>query len=235
MQVFRRNRKVCLRGLFDIECQIAAIENNDPIRRQDKNELKSLYTRRDLFINALGTIAFDLTRSENQTAKMFFTREQFENSDNVKDFIKEFFNITDENSPQALAILLFNLIAKKATEYSRANNELFCFHGPQNNREISLNPAALKVALSAENSPIYADRKTNKLLSYNAENSYEITEYFHNAFGRSHNANVSLFNCDDYGDLIFDPSASGGWRVPEHSAQLDTKELAKIEESFKIA
>ena len=235
VQVFRRNRKVCLRGLFDIESRIAEIEAIEESRRaaRVKNELKSLYTDRDLFINALGTIAFDLTRAENQIAKMFFTKEQFEKSDNVKDFIVEFFNITDENSSKDLALLLFNLIAKKATEYSLVDNELFCFHGPQNNREISLNPAALKIALSAENSPIYADRKTNKLVTHNAENCYEITEYFHNAFGRSHNANVSLFNCDDYGDLIFDPSASGGWRVPEHSAQLDTKELAKIEESFK--
>jgi hypothetical protein len=49
VQVFRRNRKVCLSGLFDIESRIAKIEVEVSRRAaRVRNELKSLYTDRSL-------------------------------------------------------------------------------------------------------------------------------------------------------------------------------------------
>lgn len=48
-------------------------------------------------------------------------------------------------------------------------------------------------------------------------------------------ANINTFTIDDEGNARFvtDPIVLGGLRVPEHSAQLDTRVLQKVEDSFK--
>ena len=232
VQVFRSLRKVFMGGLFEVEEAIAAAQDiDDPGRR--RRQLRPLYKTRELFSNALGYVFLDL-RKDDRGSGMFFTRDQFTAARRITGFIGEFFDAGDDaDRLRILANHLFSFVVCRAADHGNAGTNLFCRCGTRNNWSICLNPAALKISLSADDARVFADCVKSSIVPHEADGCYDITDAFRHSFDRRQvvEDRPALFP-QKYGELRFDPSRSGGWRVPEHSAQIDSDKLSKIEEAF---
>ena len=173
--------------------------------------------------NALGYV-----KSSQIFDRCIASRENF--SDGIlKEFIEKHFEIADDadrtNDIDTVGTLLVNFICGfSPTPEMALDSPFFC-----KNNGIALNGEALKFS-ALDGTHVFAAEKDNETRVADAqpESFYPISEHLQTC------PNVAAIrDAECFQNRVFTPNHWGGLRVSEHSAQIETEELAKIEEQFK--
>ena len=168
----------------------------------------------------------------NVNARLMF-KSSFTRSPDAKLFLEKYFARSADGTFNVALDELFRCMAFHATEWGQRNggtlfakalwaasldedgNPMPRRNGPQNEVGYTINVDFFDYSSVEPNDPTLVPVSTG---------------FYFNRY-----ANINTFSIDDEENARFvtDPVVLGGLRVPEHSAQLDTKVLQKVEDSFK--
>ena len=186
-------------------------------RQQEK--FKLLRKKRDILRNALGFAVVDLDK------KAFVWQDKLKESDILQAWVKKRFFDPDTEPAQDRVESIIGLIF----DFLCQCPELFCKKRMQigaNERKLIISLKLDALSFKRVDEDYFADNDTNKKVVENGRNvSEDLRKSFHyqNIVGHE-NFTDDAFN--------FDSSSWGGLRVPEHSAQLESQDLAHIEDAF---
>lgn len=242
VDMIRETRKVYFRNFDELEQQCKAlarskVEGRWPVRR-DRKDYFVLKTRLDILKNGLGYLAGDLGRS------MFASYAQFrqklrKNLEGARPIFQRGFE-SDDDWDCAIKTLFDFLYALSSPPSSNGANTLFVRGTVEDRRNgnqllpaIAVNAALLRFEAIPADARMTADGQTNKIRPKENDAERDITDDLRASSSFHAFADGDIFQKDEYDLLQFNPSGMGGLRVPEHSAQLDTKRLAELEEVFR--
>ena len=168
----------------------------------------------------------------NANARLMF-KSSFTRSDAAKLFLEKYFIRSDDGTFNDAQDELFKCIAFHATEWGR-RDEGTLFAKAQWTAPLDEDGNPLPRRRGDQNEVGYTINAD--LFLYSAVDPQdEALASISSSFYFNRYANINTFLIDSEGNARFatDPIALGGLRVPEHSAQLDTRVLQTVEDSFK--
>ncbi len=241
VDIMRYGRKVFFNKLWDV------IKASDSLRatyqrtRRSKvyRELRGFRLDRKVLKNGLGYIWANLNR-QNGTG-MFLTQKSLENSPSFKAFFRRFFVGCEDPQNQGrrnAAAVLFRFLMSRAVDVEAPNaKELLpsALFVVKQDVGVAINGGALRFKLASNDAHVYADKATNRVVMLpegqqpDPETQFDVTQAVLASPTRKFLIGPEIF--DENG--VFCSSGIGGLRVPEHSAQLNSETLGKLEEMFK--
>lgn len=246
----RQSRKVYFAKLADLLSEMAELLNGRrfaALSQRRKREYRLLCREMTILRNSLGYVCSDLIGKKSGDG-MFITAEMFSGAVAYEDFFKQYFKIPIDDRLDAkrnVARALINFIAAASPNLDDGDipTEQDAFvtrkvSGEEKRlRGISVNSAALKFR-SVEKGKVYADKVSNKaiaILQGHAPGNgvYDVTKYIATSTSAIAIRDSVVYGKDADGETQVCVAEWGGLRVPEHSAQLDERELGRIEEMFK--
>lgn len=242
VDLLRESRKVYFRDFDELEQRCKALVQRRVqgrwSSRRDKQDYLACKTRLDILKNGLGYLASDLGRS------MFASYGQFRKKilQNLKGsqpiFQRGFEN--DVDLDHAINTLFDFLYFQSAKPDQNGGNTLFLKGIVEDRADenqplpgIAVNACLLRFEATPADARLTADGQTNKVRPKGNKDGHDITDELRNSSSFRAFADGNIFCKNEYDILQFNPSGMGGLRVPEHSAQLDTKRLAELEEVFR--
>lgn len=172
--------------------------------------------------NALGYV-----KSSQICDGCFASRENF--SDGIlKEFIEKHFVIADDDDIKTVGQQLVNFICGFSSTPKKELPAPFFRMG--RNEKIALNGEALKFS-ALDGSNVFAAKKDNETRVADEQpdpDFYSISKHL-----RTCPNIAAIRDAECFSEDTFTPKHWGGLRVSEHSAQIETEDLAKIEEQFK--
>ncbi len=242
----RQSRKVYFASLDEVLREMSERLNGhrfSELSPKKKKEYKALDRQLRVLRNSLGYLASDLIGKKRGDG-MFVTKEVLAENAAYEDFLTRYFKIpVDGKKDGKLRVVdaLVEFLCRLSPSLDDGDIEIpegaaFVTRkievGDRTSRGISVNVASLKFG-AITNAKIYASKVDNKTEASLSEippsgGFYDVTTYVSNSA-----STVALRDHDVYSKGEFRVEDWGGLRVPEHSAQLDEKDLGRIEESFK--
>lgn len=236
VQMFREMRTVYLHDFVNFRSNC----NTPPPPLGNPKRKRYFAARRSLSIlkNGLGYLASDLN------TKMFATESRFartlrKNLSGPRPVFERAFADDDERNSAINTLFNYLYALSKAPDKDGAYTLFVRGKNPSSGkatgteRAMAINAAQFRYEANPGTTRMTADGRTNKVRRRINETERDITEALRNSFGFRAFAEGGVFQRDQYGDVQFDPSAMGGMRVPEHSAQLDPTRLGELEELFR--
>lgn len=247
----RQSRKVYFAPLDELLKSMSALLNGhkfSELSRRNKVAYRALDRQLRVLRNSLGYLASDMIGKKRGDG-MFVTSKVLAEHEAYEEFLTKYFKIPVDKKKDGKSKVVDALI-KFLRQFSPAldDNDIeipdgapFVTRridvGDMTFRGISVNAASLKFA-AVKDAKIYASKVNNKTEPVlpntpPCDGFYDVTA---DIIGSS--STVALRDHDVYaegndGEPQFKVEDWGGLRVPEHSAQLDEKDLGRIEESFK--
>lgn len=253
----RQSRKVffvCVDDLLNEMRNLLSGRNFSELSRQNKRAYKTLERQLKVLRNSLGYVSSDLLGKRRSDGTytgdgMFVTTKVLAENVAYEDFLAKFFKIPlDRKKEGKLRVVaaLVEFIEKFSPslddgEVAVTDSDAFVTRkivvGDNTFRGISVNASSLKF-VTVKDAKVYASKLNNKTLTASAGDEingeyYDVTRDITGSSSTVALRDHKVYEEDDYGENQFKISDWGGLRVPEHSAQLDEKDLGRIEESFK--
>lgn len=242
----RQSRKVYFAPLDEVLREMSELLNGhkfSDLSQKKKKAYKALDRQLRVLRNSLGYLASDLIGKKRGDG-MFVTKEVLAGNVAYEDFLTRYFKIpVDGKKEGKLKVVdaLVKFLCKLSPALDDDDIEIpegtaFVTRkievGDKTSRGISVNVVSLKFA-AITNAKIYASKVNNKTEASlsdipPSDSFYDVTT---DISGSS--STVALRDHDVYSEGEFKVGDWGGLRVPEYSAQLDEKDLGRIEESFK--
>ena len=225
VNLIRESRKVYFK---EFVAERSVCSGHIPTNKSDQKEYYRAKNNLSILRNGLGYLASDLWDG------MFFTRKQFVKKmlSNLKGGSPIFKNVSEEERDAAVQDLFDFLCEAAASVENHPGAALLV--KDINAGGIAVNADALQFVPMAE-AAIFAENMTNKtVLGGEVPGARDVSEPLRSCtnYKAIVRPNDPLFVEGENG-LRVDPSSFGGLRVPEHSAQLKTGALGKLEEQFR--
>lgn len=209
-----------------------------------KTEYKAKDQELRVLRNSLGYLASDMIGKKSGDG-MFVTSEVLAGNAAYEEFLTKYFKIPVDGIKEEklkVANALIKFLSKFSPELKDPGDVgVFVTRtievDNKKMRGISVNVASLKFAVVTD-AKIYASKVNNKTVTSLSDKPLEGDFYDVTADITSSSSTVALRDHDvcslsEDGTEQFKIADWGGLRVPEHSAQLDEKDLGRIEEAFK--
>lgn len=226
VDLIRESRKVYFKEFVEERC---ACSGPVPTSKNDKKAYFEAKNKLSILRNGLGYLASDLWDG------MYFTQAQFMRKmlSNLKGGFQIFKNISEEEDRRIAIQNLFDFLFDVAS-CAESQHGVSLFVKDINANGIAVNAEALQFAPMA-NTAMFAENETNKtVLGGGIPGTRDVSEPLRSCtnYKAIVRPNEPIFVEGEKG-LKVDSSTFGGLRVPEHSAQLKTVELGKLEEQFR--
>lgn len=217
------------------------------LSKQEKKDYRALERELRVLRNSLGYLASDLIGKESGDG-MFITQKVLAEHVAYEEFLTRYFKIPVDDikvGKQKVVSALIKFLAAFSPSLDDDNaipdGAAFVTRRIEKDgkvyRGISLNVASLKF-MAVEDAKIFASKVNNKTETSLSETPpgdgfYDVTSDITQSTSTVALRDHDVYTEGEDGEPQFKVGDWGGLRVPEHSAQLDEKDLGRIEESFK--
>lgn len=233
IDLIRERRKVYFREFADAR---SGCRGDVPATRQGKRDWYASRNRLAILRNGLGYLASDLWGTDESDG-MFLTRQSFTKKlcDDFKGPTPIFKNIP-EDEWENVATSVFSFLTSVAQNDNAIGTPLLIKNNDETGIAVNLRALTFK---ARHDISILADNITNKTIQgsihFDAPNGFrDVTDNLTNSCAYKSIVRPGEQVVVEGGDgIVLNPSSIGGLRVPEHSAQLKTEKLGKLEAEFR--
>ena len=230
IDLIREKRKVYFSEFADAR---SGCHGAVPATNQGKRDWYASKNRLAILRNGLGFLASDLWGTENNDG-MFLTCQSFTKKlcDDFKGPAPIFRDVSEEEWGNVAASVFMFLRCVAQNGNAVVGTPLLIKNNDETGIAVNLRALAFR---AKHDISVFAENKTNKTLQFDVPDGFRnVTEYLTASCAYKSIVRPGEQVMVDSGDgIVLNPSSIGGLRVPEHSAQLKTEKLGKLEAEFR--